>query len=306
MPALGIKGIPIGPEASAPLGSVFLTPLDTFVRSVTPFQRHTDDVRFYLEDRALWETVLEGSEQTLASLGLALNPTKTKIVTLRATARRLVSDEAISRVLTIGVNTSRGHLAAQELLLGELEKEKPVPSRVRFGLGVVAKAGVIDPAVYRHIASRVDHIDVAPRHWQGLVFRGFQERHLEPEEIIRSDLDFSELSYQHCARQHAVLHAAARGRIRFTTDLRQTLLDVIGDPHRCRRLRAGAAFAISSDPTMKPRAAVALANEIGIDALSRSVLLGTRRRLGRQDTKRVNRLGSVRPGLKATCEYIAA
>jgi hypothetical protein len=69
----GVSGIPIGPESSALLGNVFLTPLDDALRLRGPFVRWTDDIWVFPHSDDAWEDFKEITEHTLERLGLQLN-----------------------------------------------------------------------------------------------------------------------------------------------------------------------------------------------------------------------------------------
>jgi hypothetical protein len=69
----GVSGIPIGPESSALLGNVFLTPLDDALRPHGPFVRWTDDIWVFPCSDDAWEDLKEIVERTLDRLGLQLN-----------------------------------------------------------------------------------------------------------------------------------------------------------------------------------------------------------------------------------------
>lgn len=77
------RGLPIGPEASAPLGMVALAGLDRVLRrSGVHFVRWVDDVTFWVPDLdSFWE-VIEQVEDWLQLGGQRLNPSKTKFLQL--------------------------------------------------------------------------------------------------------------------------------------------------------------------------------------------------------------------------------
>lgn len=54
----GVRGLPIGPQASAPLGNVYLLPLDRLLRATEiKWTRYTDDLDLFVASEAEWEFV---------------------------------------------------------------------------------------------------------------------------------------------------------------------------------------------------------------------------------------------------------
>jgi hypothetical protein len=74
----GIRGLPIGPAASAVIANAVLLPLDAALRDTGVHHlRWVDDVIAFVPDRRMATRVIDAAERSLAVSGLSLNPMKT-------------------------------------------------------------------------------------------------------------------------------------------------------------------------------------------------------------------------------------
>jgi len=87
----GVRGLPVGPAASAVLGNAVLAGLDdAFERRGMPHLRWVDDLLGFASSRREARLALDGLRSAGAGIGLELHVEKTRIVEDPAEARVLV------------------------------------------------------------------------------------------------------------------------------------------------------------------------------------------------------------------------
>lgn len=154
--------LPIGPEASGPLGTAFLAGVDAQLRHHgLEFERHTDDFRFFLSRPGEWQKALQVACGALRAVGLEAH--KIKHIETRAIAEREVSDRMIERLKWIGDDDVRA-AAASVVLLDELERGLSTrPKRIRFALAILTARG--DERVLRRLQANPKWLHAEPRAW---------------------------------------------------------------------------------------------------------------------------------------------
>ncbi|HLW72240.1 MAG TPA: RNA-directed DNA polymerase [Candidatus Binataceae bacterium] len=92
----GLRGLPIGPEASAVLGNLFLAPVDqSIIASGADHKRYGDDILIFTKTRALREAVVTLLDKELPMLGLTRSEEKTKLFDDPEEARENLRDSKI-------------------------------------------------------------------------------------------------------------------------------------------------------------------------------------------------------------------
>jgi hypothetical protein len=91
-----LKGLPIGPEASAVLGNFFLRPIDDLIATNgARYKRYGDDMLIFSRDRAMGEAVAESVDDELRLLQLTRSLEKTESFDDPADARANLRDAEI-------------------------------------------------------------------------------------------------------------------------------------------------------------------------------------------------------------------
>ncbi len=143
--AAKVPGLPIGCEASAFFGNVYLSPADkVFSRRGMFHIRWTDDVWAFATDQAMWDEAIGEYETALASLGLTVNRHKTSFLS-HDEALLKIANPVIDYLLDIsgGGTVPAGH-AADELrhLMECADLGLAVETTaIRFCLGVLKSRG---------------------------------------------------------------------------------------------------------------------------------------------------------------------
>ena len=159
-----IVGLPVGFEASGPLGSFHLASVDHALReSGLRFTRHTDDFRLFMDDRSTWDTAKAIIEDGLHGLGLELHPRKTKNIGTEACATRQVSDCEIERVFRLlDSDQPQGVAALHTMLIGATEESTRNPRRARFAANQLASRSHCK-VFNRVLSNSSEAISIAPR-----------------------------------------------------------------------------------------------------------------------------------------------
>jgi Reverse transcriptase (RNA-dependent DNA polymerase) len=91
-----LKGLPIGPEASAVLSNFFLRPIDNLVATTgAQYKRYGDDMLIFSRDRSMGEAVAESIDDELRLLQLSRSLEKTSFFDDPADARANLQDAEI-------------------------------------------------------------------------------------------------------------------------------------------------------------------------------------------------------------------
>lgn len=135
----GVKGVPVGPEASGLLGNLFLVPVDQALRDAgVRFGRYTDDYRLWLDDPDSWPMARDTVIGAVTALGLEVNPKKTRHLRTAHGVVRILSNPDIGELKDMLTADPAGGMAAVlDALDAEVAQPKPDPTRLRWLLKVL-------------------------------------------------------------------------------------------------------------------------------------------------------------------------
>ncbi len=135
----GVRGVPIGPEASGPLGNVYLVPVDRALREAgVKFSRYSDDYRLWLTGPDSWPAAQETVAAAVDELGLELSPAKTRHLRTAHEVLVQLTNADIDRLKALLDDDPEVGLAASlDMFDAEVAKPAPDPKRLKFLLGVL-------------------------------------------------------------------------------------------------------------------------------------------------------------------------
>lgn len=170
----GLRGLPIGPEASSILGNAYLLPVDSLIRKKSlSFSRFSDDFRFWDVSPAGWVDVLELVDSGLKKLGLSLNAGKTRILTSREEVRAAGNPDLgrIADRLRLGEKDAVDKL--HDCFDAEIEKAGPSSPRINFCLAVMRSRK--DDHAANRLVDKPEIMNSSPRDW-GLYLKEMNSR----------------------------------------------------------------------------------------------------------------------------------
>ena len=161
----GVRGVPIGPEASGLLGNAMLMSVDQGLRDRgVRFSRYSDDYWIELTSAVSFGNVVETVSEELDRLGLALNPDKVRELAGEDVVLEALTDSVLDDLaLRLKGGRRSGLNAAIRILEAEVEKEVPKEARVRYCLAVLKNAGI--PIALRHARGNPRLMRIDPRGW---------------------------------------------------------------------------------------------------------------------------------------------
>lgn len=179
----GVRGLPIGPEASGVLGNVPLIPVDRLLRSLgIDFTRYTDDYWIHLHRGADSAMLIDLVTREVDALGLRLNDLKTKVLQTDDAVDVLYDSELADLVVLLADNRGRGLDRVLELFLAAAESGDSNATRLRFCLRVLTSARDDSPLTVAMANERIMRVD--PRGW-GRYFRALvATRHMDMDWLI--------------------------------------------------------------------------------------------------------------------------
>lgn len=156
-------GLPIGFEGSGPLSNLFLGPVDrALIERKLEFVRWTDDLDVFLTDPAEWPALFGLVDHTLAGVGLALNPDKTRILEKGAAAETRLLDPGRDSFFDDDAVANIGAKLDLDLWMREcgLAADLP-PAHFRSCIGLLRSAR--DPKAIEYLTAVPGWIDREPR-----------------------------------------------------------------------------------------------------------------------------------------------
>lgn len=161
--SVGLGGIPIGPEASGPLGNAYLLPIDAELQSMgVDFYRLTDDVWTFATLTSPWSAILSRVDVVIEALGLELAKEKTDFFPQPVDAIRYVTDALISATdgwlefgRDVGVEVLR-------IFVDTLEDD-PAPTPRRFRFAMNRSRALSDMYAVEVLTRRTDLLETDPR-----------------------------------------------------------------------------------------------------------------------------------------------
>jgi hypothetical protein len=131
----GLKGLPIGPEASAVLGNFFLSRVDqSIVAGNADHLRYGDDILVFTESRSLGQAIIGVIDRELKSLGLTISAEKTRYFDDPDEARANLSDATITSLGVVAERYPRTTARAVKRAFDKeiLDSAEINPSRYRW------------------------------------------------------------------------------------------------------------------------------------------------------------------------------
>jgi hypothetical protein len=273
----GVRGMPVGPEASGILGNAMLFPLDRALREMgVSFSRFTDDVHVFLGPNDDWDLIHEVIVDAVGELGLTLNEDKTKVATSVVEARMLAgADRFLDGTDEIlGNDRPEGLKRVRWMFDAEVERPDPSGRRVRYALSVFANtrdqhglAAVTEQPRLRHIAPKQ----------VGRYLAQLRSVEYDDEEWLVEQATIEAPSADVAGQYHLLL-ALRAGRRRLSREtgdrLREMALDESAGVRMALRVAAADAWAKADGWT--PGAALAAARSVGDSQLRRALVLSAR------------------------------
>lgn len=299
--AAGVTGIPIGPEASGPLGNAHLVPLDAeFERMRLAFYRLTDDVWVFPRDAETWESAVRRCDVVLAALGLDRSAEKTDFYPDPVLALAHVADPAIS-VAESWLDYERT-IALEGLRdLLDLVADDPWPTPTRFRAALKFSSSLTDLYAASLLGLRPELMQVDPaavgRYL--LVVTRKSRRQLEPfvAMLEEESTDRTEAVHLHILRAATVTG--------WGKDERQLFESIGHADHRPGLLRAWAFLASLRGNPKLAAAAVDLATDDRVPfALRRSAVVGVQALDAGKRTKVCDHVRARCPDLVPTVRMI--
>jgi hypothetical protein len=271
----GVRGVPVGPEASGLLGNAMLAPLDRALKEEgIGFSRFTDDVTLYLSPNQKWEAVRDMVVDVLGSMGLELNDKKTVHVTDPLEARLHAGDDAILDRLASLLKEDPRAGSDRVRWLFDIEVERPRPSwrRIRFALRTFTNRA--DPHGLDAIYNDGRLWSVAPGHCGDYLTRMIERGHCDVEWLIEQATT-KPTSGTAATRYHQLLALRSEGRLPASLGdhLREVALSTLG---MWLPIRVAAADLLAKTQKWTPGEALAAAREVGSVHLQRAFVLSLR------------------------------
>jgi hypothetical protein len=304
----GVAGLPIGCEASAFLGNVYLAPGDTlFAQHGVPHRRWTDDVWAFPANESTWDEVLAEYRASSAQLGLKLNDDKTRFLG-RADALATIQNPVVDYLLTIvgGGNISPDQAADQLAWMLAMESfGEPIdPTALRFCLGVLNSRCAPDGV--RIIQAYPDLFDREPtavgRYLVTIARDQTTQRELDIEWLaelaVRTPTGRTVAGSVQALRVLSHLHLPA--------SVGNALLEVSTDRSRADQvpLQEWAAWAWHRSEAWKPRIAAEAAEATGHLSTKRAFTAGLHRGSGSASVRKcLDRLARQEPELAPTIAW---
>lgn len=267
---MGLSGLPIGPEASAVLGTALLINVDEALARVgVSHYRYMDDI--VVIGRGLMADDLSTVvDNTLEPLQLRRSEAKT-VLYPAGTAREAVEDVVLGYL----AGRTRVTRTSRENLVGLLESEARLPytnpKRVRFALGGLMHDG--DDSALELVLGSHAVLNSDPKATCRYAGRfGLEKQHIR-ESLM--DLLARPRSDEFDALRLHVLRAAARARWG-RTEGRQLLATALDDRERAE-IRANAWFAAARSPAWRSREVMEIADEERHPSVKRAAVLTLRR-----------------------------
>ena len=297
----GVRGVPVGPEASGIIGNAMLHPLDQALREAgVRFTRRTDDVEVYLRPHDDWDAIHGLITNVLGSLGLSLNEAKTTVATTVVEARMLSGiDRFLDRTdALLREDRTEGLRQVRTLFDAEVERPDPSGRRIRYALKVLANAidghgldAVVEQPRLRHIAPS----DV------GRYIARLRETGIVDEDWLIHEAT-TDVSAADVAGQYHLILALRAGRHRLSPDGGERLRAMALDDERPRRMatRVAAADAWARAKGWEAGGALAAARHSGDGQLRRAFVLSVRsgsKTPTRRDFDRMRTYEDVAPAL---------
>ncbi|MHB1582791.1 MAG: RNA-directed DNA polymerase [Acidimicrobiales bacterium] len=272
----GVKGVPIGPEASGLLGNAMLVPLDwAFDAAGIGFTRFTDDVTLFLRPGHDWDAIHEQVVAVLGSLGLELNEKKTRYVTDPLEACRLAGADRVLDMVAALLKEDKptGQERVRWMFDDEVERADPSWRRVRFALKVFANHRDLHGLEAVYADKRL--WSVAPSHCGNYVAQMHEVGACDQDWLIEQATT-TPTSVTAATRYHQIL-ALRAGRSRLSTfvgdRLRELALDARG---LWMPVRVAAADALPKATNWRPAESLSAVGEVGAAHLQRALVLSTR------------------------------
>jgi|GEM_PF-1018708 len=296
----GVRGVPVGPEASGILGNAMLVPLDrALTQAGLTFVRFTDDVQVFLGRNDDWDQIQPVIAEVLGELGLSLNEDKVDVATTVVEARLMAGVDRFldDTVAMLREDRPEGLKRTKWLFDSEVERPNPSGRRLRFAISVFANAR--DPHGIAAIQEQRRLRHIAPKH---------VGRYLaQLQEVGRGDPDWlvqeatADAPARDVAAQYHLLLALRGGRGRLTREMGDRLgaMALNGSPSLRMPLRVAAADAWAKTDGWDPGMALAAVRSVGDSQLRRALVLSVRHGStpSRRDLDRLRACEDVRPAI---------
>lgn len=273
-----IEGLPAGLEASVPLANVVLLPVDReLARLGFEHERWVDDTWGFLTRSHSWRGFRVTYKDQMERVEQAVNYDKLKFLRSRDRARHSVSDPELDRLsdkVRRG-DEARALTGARILFHKEIARDEPNPSRVRYCLGRMGRAGCREGV--DALMSNPDLMGVAPKafgDYLGNILRQNREVDLDwlHQEATQAPHPLSQATQVHLVRACR----SARPQWGRTHGEAFESLALDGDLSEVVPLRCFAADAWAGSKGWKATNALDAAQDIGHPQLRRALVVSTR------------------------------
>ncbi len=298
----GIRGLPIGPEASGVLGNAFLIPVDQRLRELTVgFCRYTDDIWLWPADEASFELAKLAVVEEAGNLGLQLNPDKDRWIDVRDDVYGRLFDRELDRIsLLLRDDPAAGLQAVQCLFEAEAHSQTPNAKRLKYCVGVFTNRTLADALPFAQ--GRPELLRLCPKAWGRYLGMMFARRRVDGDWLVAAAT--ATPCKETAAVQMHLLRACSKGHLSSELARPVEVLALTSERHWVP-LRCAAAEAWGRSERWRPGTAADAAMNVG-DAQHRRALTLTLRHtdVGHQRTKALRQLRTVAPECRPSVEWI--